>query len=144
MNREAIYTALFSLVSGSASFVTTGRRVKLWSDMNPSDFPALFVNQRDNGYSRGGEHVPAKVTLEADIIIYTSTGLDPNVVPATELNNLLDAIDTALAPSPVPNSRQTLGGLVEHCWIEGQIIVVPGDSDGIGLAMIPVKILVPT
>lgn len=143
MNREAIYLALFKLVSDSASFAATGRRVKLWTDMNASDFPALFINQRDNSYVRDGEHVPAKVTLEADIIIYTNAGLDPNVIPATELNQLIDAVDAVLAPDPV-TEKQTLGGLVSHCWIEGQILVVPGDTDGIGLAMIPVKMLVPT
>ena len=32
-SREAIMTALFALVSGSASFVTASRRLKLWTDV---------------------------------------------------------------------------------------------------------------
>jgi hypothetical protein len=37
--------------------------------------------------------------------------------------------------------RQTLGGLVSHCWIDGKIMKDSGDIDGDGIAVIPVKIL---
>jgi hypothetical protein len=47
-----------------------------------------------------------------------------------------------LAPSPV-SGVQTLGGLVSHCWIEGEIEQFPGVLDGIAKAIVPVKILVP-
>lgn len=142
MTREAIFKALFDLVSKSAEFRTKSRRLKLWTDVNPTEKPALFVAQRGESYVRHSEAVPQKVTLKAEIYIYTNAGKDPNVVPATELNNLVDAIDKALAPSPA-TGVQTLGGLVSHCWIEGDVMTDPGDLDGDGLAIIPVRILVP-
>lgn len=145
MDREAIYAALFELVSEAAEFKTKERRLKLWTDVNASDKPALFMNQVSETYARGSEAVPARVTLTVDLFVYTNAGKDPKAIPATEMNELLDAIDAALAPSsPAPNVRQTLGGLVEHCWIEGEVLVTTGDVDGDGVAVIPVKILVPT
>lgn len=37
--------------------------------------------------------------------------------------------------------KQTLGGLVPHCWIDGKVMKDPGDLDGDGIAVIPLKIL---
>lgn len=141
-SREAIYSALFDLVSGSAAFKTKGRRLKLWTDVNAAAKPALFVAQRGQTYVQGSEATPQKVTLKADIFVYTNVGKDANVVPATQLNDLVDAVDAALAGSVV-TGRQTLGGLVAHCWIEGEVMIDPGDIDGDGVAVIPVRILIP-
>ena len=142
MNREAIITALFALVSDAADFATASRRLRLWSSVPPGDKPALFLVERGDNYVRGSEAVPEAVTMELSIYIYTNAGQDQSVTPASILNPLIDAVDTALAPSAL-TGLQTLGGLVSHCWIEGKILKDPGDLDGDGVAVIPVKILVP-
>jgi hypothetical protein len=142
MNRENIITALFNLVSASASFATASRRLQLWSSVPSSEKPALFLAERSDTYARSSEALPEAVTMEVDIYLYTDGGKDQSIVPASILNPLIDAIDTALAPSPL-TGLQTLGGLVSHCWIEGKIMKDPGDLDGDGVAVIPVKILVP-
>jgi len=131
--------ALFNLVSSSASFVTASRRLRLWSDVGQTDTPALFQYERHDVYSNGKNYLPI-VEMNIDLYIYTKPGLDSGVTPISVLNPLLDAIDAALAPSPVTR-RQTLGGLVSHCWIEGKIMKDPGDLDGDGVAVIPLKIL---
>jgi len=77
-----------------------------------------------------------------DLLIYISAGQDPQNIPARDLNLALDALVEALAPSP-GSERQTLGGLVYHCRIEGRIVKDPGDLDGQGLAIVPLKILAP-
>lgn len=140
MSREVIMTALFNLVAASSTFTTASRRLKLWTDVAASDKPAIFVAERGDTYTRGSDGRPAIVVYEADIFIYTNAGKDKSIVPAIALNNLIDAVDAALAPSRV-NGRQSLGGLVSHCWIEGKILKDPGDLDGDVLAIIPVKIL---
>ena len=61
---------------------------------------------------------------------------------ATALNGLLDAVEAALNPFPL--EAQTLGGLVTHCWIDGSTDYHPGDLDGQAIAVVPVKVLVPT
>lgn len=142
MNREAIFTALFNLAASSASFATTSRRLVLWNNVPSTDKPALFLHERGDTYIRAGEAVPEAVTIEADIFIYVDAGKDPGVIPASILNSLIDAVDTALAPNHL-TGMQTLGGLVSHCWIEGKIMKDTGDLDGDGVAVIPVKILVP-
>ena len=47
------------------------------------------------------------------------------------LNPLLGAVDAALAASKV-TERQTLGGLVSHCYVDAKIIKDPGaiNDDG--------------
>jgi hypothetical protein len=142
MNRESIITALFNLVSNAAPFVTASRRLQLWSGMASTDKPAIFLCERSENYTRASEAVPEAVTINVDIYIYTDAGKDQSLVPITTLNNLIDAVDTALAPNYL-TGLQTLGGLVSHCWIEGKIMKDAGDLDGDGIAIIPIKILVP-
>lgn len=142
MNREAILTAFFNLVASAAPFASASRRMKLWNSVAAADRPALFIAERGDTYVRASEAVPETITIEADIYIYIDAGQDADVIPASTLNTLIDAIDAALAPGPLLG-RQTLGGLVSHCWIEGKILKDAGDLDGDGIAVIPVKILTP-
>jgi hypothetical protein len=142
MNREAILTGFFNLVASAAPFASASRRMKLWNGVAAADRPALFINERGDTYARVSEAVPETVTIEADIYIYIDSGHDEDVVPASTLNALIDAVDAALAPNRLTGA-QTLGGLVSHCWIEGKILKDAGDLDGDGIAVIPVKILVP-
>jgi hypothetical protein len=139
-SREAIMQALFTLVSGAAAFVTKSRRVQLWTDISPEQKPALFLNEKEEDYQNGGESYLPIVALTVEFFVYTYPGNDPSVPPATQMNTILDAIDAVLKPSPV-TGQQTLGGLVSHCYIDGKIMKTPGDIDGEGLAVIPVKIL---
>ena len=62
------------------------------------------------------------------------------------MNTMLDAIDAAVAPSgadALAGNRQTLGGLVSHCYPLGPVFVDTGDLDGKAVAAIPFQILVP-
>jgi hypothetical protein len=142
MNREAIMTALFALVSASSAYVTKSRRLKLWTELGTGDKPAIFMAERGDTYTRESEAVPEVVTIDVQLFIYTDAGKDQSIVPASVLNPLIDAVDAALAPSAL-TGLQTLGGLVSHCWIEGKIMKDPGDLDGDGVAVIPIKILLP-
>lgn len=143
MNREAIFSALFTQLQTASGFLTFSRRYKAWDAYAPSQKPVLTLYQDDDEYVQTSEATPHKATLDAYIFIYTYTG-DPNAIPASIMNPLLDAIDTALAGGNNPfNTVVTLGGLVSHAWREGKGIVVNGDLDGNGWAMLPLKILVP-
>jgi hypothetical protein len=150
-SREAIISALcarlanaqFSTpINGLTSWALLSRRLRLWSDVSAADQPALFVTEHAENVVGPGDMVPAKTTLAVDLFIYIAAGKDPNAIPASALNIALDALTAVLAPPPGA-SRQTLGGLVAHCRIEGRVIKDPGDLDGQGLAIVPVKILAP-
>ena len=142
MNRENIVNALLKLLSSSVSFTTVSRKFQTWSSISSSEKPAMFLLERSESYIRANEAVPEVVTLEIDLYICVDAGKDQSLVPASVLNNLIDAVEAALTPNKLTNS-QTLGGLVSHCRIEGKIIKNSGDLDGDATAIIPIKILVP-
>jgi hypothetical protein len=138
--REQIMSALFSLLTSTANFPTSGRRLMLWS--NVAEQPALFLRDGPETYApRQARGQPAKVTLTAECWVYVQTR-DVNAVPIVALNNLIDGIVAVLQPLPSLEC-QTLGGLVSHCWIEGKIEKDAGDLDGLGqaIAIIPINIM---
>lgn len=140
-SRETILSALFDLALTAATFNTSGRRLQLWSKV--ASFPALFIQSTGTHYPpREARALPPKRTITAELWVYTDVGKDPNANPEKGLNDIIDAIEAALAPNIVSNV-QTLGGVVSHAWIEGNIEQFPGVLDGIAKAIIPVKILVP-
>ena len=138
--RETIYSALFTLVSSVPGLVTTSRRLVHWSDVSPEMQPALFQAQINQAAQPRPEGLPTRWTLKADIWLYVNTGQDPGAIPAILLNNFMDAIEAALAPSLV-TGKQTLGGLVSHCWIAGEVLTDEGTLGPQAVAAIPIEIL---
>jgi hypothetical protein len=138
-SREAIMQALFTLVSASDGFVTKSRRLRLWNEVGSGDKPAIFQYERGDVYSNGKNYLPI-VEMDVDLFIYIDAGRDRSIAPITALNPLIDAVDAGLRTGVI-NGKQTLGGLVSHCWIDGKIMKDPGDIDGDGIALIPIKIL---
>jgi hypothetical protein len=64
-----------------------------------------------------------------------------------ENNLIIGGCRKVLAPQPDDpgflDKRNTLGGLVHHCFISGRIFKDPGDIDDQGMIVIPIKVLVP-
>ena len=143
MNSEAIYQALFDLLSNIDGVVTTSRRLKHFNHVSAEMRPALFVTQ-GNQTEVPVKGLDAKVELEAEVYIYIHES-DPSIPPSIQLNQMIDQIRTVIAPEyPEMCEYQTLGGLVEHCWIEGTIEVfeaVENMLDDQGIAIIPIRIL---
>ena len=139
--REAIYAALFALVAGNSAFRTATRRIKDYSDVDQATQPALLqVELGEKWNARVG--LPPVVTLSARLFLYCEES-DPTEPVSTQMNALLDAVMAALAPPIVPHGpfRQTLGGLVQHAAISGEIAIAEGLS-GQSEAVIPIEILV--
>ncbi len=142
--RETYLAALFGVVSAVAGLRTAGRRLVLPRAMSDVAKPALFMIDADEHYAYGDHQ--QKVTLRVDLWVYTAGGLDPTIVPASELNGILDVLDAALKPGGADRLRGkafTLGGLVEHCRIAGPVMKDAGDLTGLGLAIVPIEMLVP-
>jgi hypothetical protein len=139
--REEIIAALFDLALTATTFNTSNRRLLLWSKV--ASFPALFIQSVGTHYPpREVRGLPPKRTITAELWVYTDVGKDPNANPEEALNDIIDALETVIAP-PMVGGVQTLGGLVSHAWIEGDIEQFSGVLDGIAKAIIPVKILIP-
>ncbi len=115
-SREAIYAALFAqlqvinanLAPGTPAIQTFARRFIPTSRVDLQ--PALLMVEAGEEYEHPAIGAPAKVTLTAQVFVYTRDGADPDAVSATSLNGMLDSLEAAL--NPVFPGEQTLGGLV--------------------------------
>ena len=140
MNREQIYSALFAKLQAVAGFVTVSRRLRHWDDVPQAEQPALFQAQKRESVSTEPGLNPVWL-LSLDLYIYARTGEDRDESPATVINPLVDAVLETLAPDPITN-KQTLGGLVQHAWVEGTIETDEGVLGEQGVAIIPIIIKV--
>ncbi len=143
--RNQAANALFDLLVSSYSYQYVSRRFKTWEDIAATAKPALFLQDYSEDHVRNRALVPAQRTIMYECLIFISKGLDPNTTPIDQLNKLIDLIDPVsggvLTPDDKLSGRQTLGGLVYDCYIEGKVIKVPGDLDGQGMATLPIKII---
>lgn len=143
--REQIYSALFATLQGAllapaGPFKTVSRRWQDLSQISPADRPSLYQVQKDELIGTGVNGLPIHAKLALDLVLYTSGDSEPNSVPSTELNTLLDAVETAIR-SATPGLAQSLGGRVSHCRIDGKIEIVENVQGSMALAVVPVEIL---
>ena len=135
---DPFYAALFALLQGSSSFVTSSRRLRHWSDVSPAELPALFVADGPQTPTQV-KGMPPKWTLDAKAYIYVP--VQALAAPGPLLNEYLDALDKALAPTPY-QVTQTLGGLVSHCWISNTVETDEGTLGDLAVAIVPISMLV--
>ena len=157
IDEELIYYTLAQLMvevrwqrageaEGARGFKTVSRRVALFSDVASSSQPACY--QAEHTSTEGQTtSLPYKTTLEANWIIYHSVGKDKKAIPTIENNLIIKGVRIALEPKPNDpgflDRRNTLGGLVHHCFISGRIFRDPGDIDDQAMIVVPIKLLVP-
>ena len=141
ISREPIYAALFDLVAGAAHFVTTGRKLRHWSDLTAAEQPALFMRQKLEVATVAAIGAPIVWKLVVELYVYAHAG-DPYLAPTTVLNPLIHAVQSALAPTPV-TGVQDLGvtELVQHAYITGKVEITEGVLRDQAVAVIPVEIL---
>ena len=168
---EPIMDALLVLLKSSCgdTFSYYSRRFQTWEEViqnskrgQPTQFlqPALFLYD-GVGFGGGrikfdqrGRGVPPVRTMMRTIVIYAqlpggglSDGPDADTPGGTVFAPLQEAVEDALGPETGdgPGGTQTLGGLVSHCEIEGDVIWVTGDIDpgGQGMLAIPISIMIP-
>jgi hypothetical protein len=143
MSREVIYQALLDLAStvrwgAGQQFINPSRRVQTWSKIR--EFPTLAQAEHDETVTPRTNMPPVR-TLGAVWLIYHNVGKDTSLIPATESNAILDAID-ALFPSG-DDATQTLGGLVHRASISGRVLKEHGDLEGQALLIVPIRLIAP-
>lgn len=137
MNREQIYSALFTVASSAPGLITSSRKLRHWTDLEPGAMPALFLAQGDQIAQRT-TRMPARWLLRASLYIYVHT--EGETSPASSMNPILDYLTEQL-DDPFPGVPQTLGGLVEYARIEGAIETDEGVLGSIAVAIIPIVML---
>lgn len=130
-------TTFASPVSQSFGFRTSSRRLKHFADVSLDQRPALFMTCHTETPSYRSESSPAYQKIDVRLFVYLNTK-DDAIVGDTDINVVLDALDTALSPG-VGEQRLTLGGLVSHCRVDGEIMRDPGDLDGDGIIIVPIS-----
>lgn len=148
IDRELIWSTLYAVVKqalGSA-VVTCGRRHIIPPALTPEQQPACFVLQ---GPEKTVPKPQSKKTLQGFLVFYINNDQTDQAagqetqLSATVLNSLLALIDSALQPDNVRTQFFTLGGLVQHCWIEGTTHVEVDLFGSQGYAAVPINMLVP-
>jgi len=148
-SRERVYAALWDLILGNqwiaSQFVTTGRYLIDLANLTRDQMPALFLCQH------GERHVKvhgldAKRTMDASLVAYAWTPAQSQLLPATLLNNCMDALDLLFEYPNNPSNVQTLGGLVDHVQINGEVVIVEGQlatGENGSVMVVPLQIMLP-
>jgi hypothetical protein len=165
---EPIMNALLALLQAQLTpglFRTVTRRYIPWEALmislqnNTQPFPQPCLILYDGvGFGGGttkfeqrGRGRPTVRVVSRTIVIYaqmpgggTAEGTDAFTPGGAVFGPLSEAIEGVFQLVDSENAL-TLGGLVSHCWIEGESHWATGDIDpyGQGLMTVPVKIMLP-
>ena len=141
--REQIYSALFNTLQSSlgSRFATMSRRWRMPEQVSPESRPALFQVQTGERAKTNANGEPIIWIATVDLVIYTQGSNDEQTIPSQELNSLLDALEAALAPPPNSDGKQTLGGQVSHCRLQGSARITENVNGAAAMAVVPVEIL---
>lgn len=163
INHEAVFAALFAMVSGAntpawndgnaETFQVVSRVHRLPTELDVNtQMPALFMDEVTEEVQQktpGGWSQLVAWDLAADLAIYIPAPQSQEVIgqetyiPGRSLNMAIDAVCKALAPAP-GFPKQTLGGLVQHAQVIGRIDRVngvPAVGGSCSIAVVPVRIL---
>lgn len=144
--REQIYTALWALFVDDSrvkgKFVTTSRFALHFTEPAPEQMPAMFLKQDGESWVKAGKGIPAKRTLSCHLLLYLySVAADP--LPATLCNDVMDVVDDVIEQPGNPQNTQTLGGLVEHVYLEGEVEVWEALLQDVSVVVVPLTMVLP-
>lgn len=133
-------------VGDPQSFIIKSRRIVMFNEIPSEMQPACYqVEHEDTEAQKSG--LPYKTILMANWVIFQCRAQNENEEATIENNLIKSAVRRALEPKPYDRGfherRNTLNGLVHHCFMDGRVLKDPGDIDGQGLLVIPIKLLVP-
>jgi hypothetical protein len=142
--RENIYAALFKQVQDTVggNFNLVSRRWQDPSQIAPADRPAIFQVQTGETAitSQSIAGLPLKWMGKIDLVIYASGDSDSSSIPSTELNNLLDSVESAIMPT-TKGLPLTLGGMVYTARIDGKVEIVENVMGAMAMAVVPIIII---
>lgn len=144
--RKAIAAAILAKLTAGGQFPVNGRRDAAPEQAASPGSNGLFLIKPREVYSFNQDRgTPPVRELQFHALIYVDFGTDKAVVPADVFDDLLDICDAALAPTMTDQfangGRQSLGGLVYDCRIEGELELAPGDISAKGIAMVPIRVI---
>lgn len=148
LGRSRIRAAVQALFAGvtwgddDRGFLYSSARLQTWDDCPQQ--PAIYTPGGGGERWTTVSNLLPKRDLEFPIFIYQDVGKNlSHPDPGMENDLIMDALEQRILQSDTPDGRQTLGGLVHHARIEGEVSKDSGDLDGQGIIMFSVWCLVP-
>lgn len=146
--REPIYQALFDLITNAPAVKAifggnVGRLLPHEANVAPAQCPALYTFQLPERRVYKGKGIPPIRTLYVAFVAYFSALNSATIIPATAINAAADAIDDAISNPGNPQNTQTLGGLVQHVYVEPEIKPYEGLLQDKSVLVAVVAMLIP-
>jgi hypothetical protein len=141
--RNAIMDALLAKLASAYAFADSGRNARDPENVDDSKRPAIYLVENEDPIERPVPQTPAKRTMHCWALIYTTTGGDDSKVATAQQNDVLDALETALAPDNVMTGMFTIGKLVHSCRIDGTVLRGVDPKTGKCTMGVPLKIILP-
>jgi hypothetical protein len=147
--REAAFSALWTLLQTitppiGSTWNTKSRRLRLWDKVPVAAQPALFLHKGLEVHSQAHELAMPKYRWTSTVWTYfrvdTVATSDESNVPDVIINNFIDNVEAVLLPTP-QGERQTLGNVVYHCFIDGNVATDSGALDNQAVIVIPITII---
>jgi len=155
-NRKAIYNALLAslqtIISGQTPPVQTVSRIwRPHTDYSAPQLPAILLDERKETAIIESLAAAPLYRLYVDLWVYllapvvSQTPGQEAIVPMDALDDLLDVLENSPLANPPKSGMpyNTLGGLVIHTWIEGDILKVAGVGNSqtqYSIARVPIVI----
>lgn len=153
-SREAIYNALLALIQEilggmNPPLKTVSRVWRPHTDYAVPQLPAAVLDEKKENASAKDWGAPPLYHLYVDLWLYFAAPAPSQIpgqettIPMTIVNNAIDALEATPLANPPGMPAQTLGGLVQRVYIEGDILkaVATGSSQqNYSLARVPLVI----
>lgn len=140
--RETIAKTLLLFLSNAAGVTAYSRRYTALDEVADGDFPYLILLQDREQIDTAMEQAGATIGLhrfQFKVLLYALGDGTENAIPATQINNMVDAIEAALR-APYAKS-QTLGlSFVQWAVINGPIEYDGSAYGNHGIAVIPIEV----
>jgi hypothetical protein len=156
ISREEIYTALFALTS-AAQFSTPILGLNTWGGFGRKYVdPAQIANEAmpfmaqtegwPERFERPHPRLPPIRTLNVRLYCWARVDSgDTAELGSLYCTRMIEAVESALKPDAYydGNDMLTLGGLVQHCDINGTVFKFTGDLDPQCMVSVPIRIIWP-
>ena len=142
--RAAIDAALFAQIQAAYAWQYSSMHFRPWDSFDAGNQPAVFLRRISEDVQQTKAYGLNKYTLRYECWIYLRVDNNNEASnPYTDLvglDALIDAVDGIVAANPV-KSRNDLGGLVDNCYISGQIMIADGTDNGQAVIRIPIVVI---
>lgn len=144
--RNQVYTALFTLIKQlppppGQKWKGFSQNLKSWDDVPAESQPCVFLHRLTQTAEQTHAYGVTKWIWRSMIWIYfRSDGYRTSTTyPDQVTDPILDSIEQLFQTEPGAG-RLSLGGLVQHCWIDGTIYFDPGLEDNQAVILVPISI----